>query len=104
MKRKNRSTSKNSFKRKITPAHFQSKYEKDYFESVEAGDSVYDPNSVISRYLLLEDANENLQRLKSRFGDERNAHHLKSIHQSMMYKKEPKRPALHPDYNFIKKG
>lgn len=101
MKKKN---STSQFKKKAIPTHFQSKYEEQYFKSIQGGEDIYDSKNVISKYLTLEDTNPSLQRLKQRFGDKRNAHHLKSVNESMIYKDEPVRPALDPSYNIIKNG
>lgn len=92
------------FKKKIIPQHFESKYEENYFKSVQESDGLFDPEQLVQKYLILEQDNERLQRLRHKFGDKNNASHLKSIHQSIVYQNEEARPALNPEFHIIKNG
>lgn len=48
------------FKKKIIPQHFESKYEENYFKSVQESDGLFDPEQLVQKYLILEQDNERL--------------------------------------------
>lgn len=92
------------FKKKMIPQHFESKYEENYYKSVQESDGLFDPQKLVQKYLILEQDNERLQKLRHKFGDKNGDSHLKSIHQSIVYQHDEHRPALNPKFHIIKNG
>jgi hypothetical protein len=88
----------------MIPQHFESKFEENYYKSVQESEGLFDPQQLVNKYLLLEQDNERLQRLRHKFGDKNHVSHLKSIHQSIVYENDESRPALNPKFHLIKNG
>lgn len=84
--------------------HYASKYEENYYKSIENYTDKFCPENLIHKYLEMEDKNEKLQKLKHKFSNTNGTSHMKSIHQSVVYQNDKYQTFVAPDYNLIKKG
>ena len=84
--------------------NFQSKYEENYFKSIQESDKKFSNENLISKYLDIEDKNDRLQKLKHKFTDDRSQNKMNSIYQSVIYKSDCRIKENAPDFNLIKTG